>query len=64
VGGDETGQRKILEIAEVAGTDEHHGVKLNTLWKYDRKNKNWKWVAKDFIRKKKLIEDGGWKCSL
>jgi len=64
VGRDKTGQRKILEIAEVAGTDEHHGVKLNTLWKYDRKNKNWKWVAKDFIRKKKLIEDGGWKCSL
>lgn len=64
VGRDRTGQRKILEIAEVAGTDEHHGVKLNTLWKYDRKNKNWKWVAKDFIRKKKLIEDGGWKCSL
>jgi len=39
VGRDKTGQRKILEIAEVAGTDEHHGVKLNTLWKYDRKTK-------------------------
>jgi len=64
VGRDKTGQRRVLEIAEIAGTDEHHGVKLNTLWKYDRKNKNWKWVAKDFIRKKKLIEDGGWKCSL
>jgi len=64
VGRDKTGQRRVLEIAGIAGTDEHHGVKLNTLWKYDRKNKNWKWVAKDFIRKKKLIEDGGWKCSL
>jgi pilus assembly protein CpaF len=31
VGRDRTGQRKILEIAEVAATDEHHGVKLNTL---------------------------------
>lgn len=64
VGRDRTGQRKILEIAEVAGTDEHHGVKLNTLWKYDRENKDWEWVAREFLRKKKLIEDGGWKCSL
>ncbi|HHW30032.1 MAG TPA: CpaF family protein, partial [Syntrophomonadaceae bacterium] len=35
VGRDKTGQRRVLEIAEIAGTDEHHGVKLNTLWKYD-----------------------------
>ncbi|MGB4028029.1 MAG: CpaF family protein, partial [Acetomicrobium sp.] len=47
VGRDKTGQRKILEIAEVAGTDEHHGVKLNTLWKYDRENKDWEWVARE-----------------
>ena len=64
VGRDKTGQRRVLEIAEIAGTDEHHGVKLNTLWKYDRENKDWKWVAREFLRKKKLIEDGGWKCSL
>jgi len=53
-----------LEIAEIAGTDEHHGVKLKTLWKYARENKYWEWVAREFLRKKKLIEDGGWKCSL
>jgi len=31
VGRDKTGQRRVLEIAEIAGTDEHHGVKLHTL---------------------------------
>jgi pilus assembly protein CpaF len=62
VGRDRTGQRRILEIAEIAGTDEH-GVKLNTLWKYDRESEGWKLIAREFLRKKKLIEDGGWKCS-
>jgi pilus assembly protein CpaF len=62
IGRDRTGQRRILEIAEVEGTDSR-GVKLNSLWEYNRENKDWEWVAKKFKRKKKLIEDGGWKCS-
>ena len=64
---DKTGQRKIQHIVETAGSDISstgvtHGVKLNTLWKYDRNN-GWQWVAEEFRRKEKLIEDGGWKCS-
>ncbi len=62
VGRDRTGQRRILEIAEVEGTDSQ-GVKLNKLWEYDRENKDWKWIAERFLRKRKLVEDGGWKCS-
>lgn len=64
---DKTGQRKIQHIVETAGSDISstgvtHGVKLNTLWKYDRNN-GWQWVAEEFLRKEKLIEDGVWKCS-
>ncbi len=62
IGRDRTGQRRILEIAEVEGTDSQ-GVKLNKLWEYDRENKDWKWIAERFLRKRKLVEDGGWKCS-
>ena len=50
IGRDRTGQRRILEIAEVEGTDSR-GVKLNSLWEYNRENKDWEWVAKKFKRK-------------
>jgi len=58
---DRTGQRRIQHIMEVVGTD-NHGVKLNALWKYDKESNDWKWVAEEFLRKSKLIEDGGWRC--
>lgn len=59
---DRTGQRRIQEIAEVVAST-GQGVKLNTLWEYDRESNDWKWVAGEFLRKRKLIEDGDWKCS-
>jgi pilus assembly protein CpaF len=68
IGRDKTGQRRIQHIVETAGPDISstgvtHGVKLNTLWEYDKENDCWKWVADKFLRKEKLIESGGWKCS-
>jgi pilus assembly protein CpaF len=58
---DRTGKRRIQQIAEITGTDSQ-GIKLNTLWRYDRDNCDWNWVGEGFLRERKLIEDGGWKC--
>lgn len=62
-----TGKRIIMHVMEVEGPEKSadgrtRGVKLNKLWEYVPSEEKWLWVARQFIRRKKLIEDGGWKC--
>lgn len=59
------GRRRIDHICEVVGIkrDENSGtltLELNTLVQYDKKADDFKWVAKKFLRREILIEDGGW----
>lgn len=62
-----TGRRVIMHVVEVEGPEKgtdgkSQGVKLNKLWEYNSSEQKWIWVGREFHRRKKLIEDGGWQC--
>lgn len=63
----QTGRRVIMHVCEVEGPEKGpdgktRGVRLNKIWEYDPARQTWVWAAKRFLRERKLIEDGGWKC--
>ena len=58
------GARRIDHICEITGIKRNHEgvleVSLNTLWQYNPVADSFEWVARDFSRRKKLREEGGW----
>lgn len=66
---DRTGRRRVDHVVEVAGIRRNEagaasGVELNTLWAFSREKNDWVWVGRKFLRKEKLVREGGWRCSL
>ena len=58
------GARRVDHICEINGVKRKEEgvleVDLNVLWQYNRESSSFEWVAKNFAREDKLIEDGGW----
>ncbi|MDN5375126.1 MAG: pilus assembly protein CpaF [Thermacetogenium sp.] len=66
---DRTGRRRVDHVVEVAGIRRNEagaicGVELNPLWAFSREKNDWVWVGRKFLRKEKLVREGGWRCSL
>ena len=61
---DKGGARRIDHISEITGIGRNkEGVQevvLNPLWQYSHSAGKFEWVAREFTREAKLIEDGGW----
>lgn len=65
---DRTGRRRIDHVVELAGVRRNEagsisGVELNPLWTFDKEKGDWVWAGRKFLRKEKLVREGGWMCS-
>ncbi|MDH7578185.1 MAG: ATPase, T2SS/T4P/T4SS family [Bacillota bacterium] len=66
---DRTGRRRVDHVVEVAGIRRNEagavsGVELNPLWAFSGEKNDWVWVGRKFLRREKLVREGGWRCSL